>query len=559
MDHNSVRITSAAVVVVCSFLCAWVVLRLTQSLAAASAAHILVFRGLAFFGNEPGHPQELCMVLLLALAASGLLAGQPRTRWVAMTAAGTLAAGLTLIKVNIGIFAILAVAAALLFSSTRNPLVEHCQIRLVGRGLILPAALMRIHLNDPATQAYCGIVTLSVAALAAGAFRFTRPGSLSFRQCWLAAAAFAATGAATLLVLVARGVPLSRVFTMLVLKHLSLNVTLGTWYLPVDLGRIWIAWAMAGTCAAMLVTRDIHRGEGRVSRLLPPFRAWFGGTGLLIAFVSPGLLLGFVTPFCWLLLCPPTDHAQSRLIHARVLLCTVTVLQTLYAYPVAGSQTYFLRILLVLVAAISLLDGLHALSHDPSYAPLLLRFSRPAAAVTLAAVAIAYPVLGYRAERLYASLTPLNMPGAERIHVEPEEAKDYQWLAGHLREHCDTFVGLPGIPSLYFWTGKPSPGPSHTPPGPLNMASWMLTYSPEEQQAVVDDFSQFPNGCAVYSPGSLSFWNKANLDLRTSPLANYILTHFKTVDRTGDYQFMIRNERQLGIPAGGPTGLRPPQ
>ena len=52
VDHNSVRITSAAVVVVCSFLGAWVVLRLTQSLAAASASHILVFRGLAFFGNE---------------------------------------------------------------------------------------------------------------------------------------------------------------------------------------------------------------------------------------------------------------------------------------------------------------------------------------------------------------------------------------------------------------------------------------------------------------------------------------------------------------------------
>jgi hypothetical protein len=54
----------------------------------------------------------------------------------------------------------------------------------------------------------------------------------------------------------------------------------------------------------------------------------------------------------------------------------------------------------------------------------------------------------------------------------------------------------------------------------------------------------------VYSPRGLKTWNTAGRDVGSWRLANYILTQFKTIGQTGDYQFMIRNERQLDIPAG---------
>ncbi len=542
VDHNTVRITSAAVVVVCSLMCAWIVLRLTQSLAAASVTHILVFRVLAFFGYEPGHPQELCILLLVGLAASGILAAKPRTRLLAMAAAGALAAALTLVKVNIGIFAILAAALAVLFQAPQGWFSRLAKYVAVTAALLLPFALMRIHLDDPATLAYCVVITASIAGVLVSAPGFARAGSLSLRECWAAAAGFAITLAVVLLVLAGQGVPLSRVFTMLVLKHVSLNVSQGAWYRAVQLRQIWIAWALTGLAAAVFLARAIRDGKKTVDSLLAPLQVLFGGAALCIAVIAPRFLLGFVTPFCWLSLCPPED-TQRRETHARILLAAVAVLQTLYAYPIAGSQTYFVRVLLILVAAISLLDGLHSLRRPATLAAMARRFARPAAVVTLAAVALAYPMSAYRARRLYASLTPLEMPGAERIHLEREAAKDYQWLVARLRQNCDTFVGLPGIPSLYFWSGKPLPGPAHQAPGPLNMASWMLTYSPGEQQAVADDLLRYPDACAVYHPSGVDFWNTGKLDVRGWPLANYILTHFKTVGRTGDYQFMIRKER----------------
>ena len=56
-----------------------------------------------------------------------------------------------------------------------------------------------------------------------------------------------------------------------------------------------------------------------------------------------------------------------------------------------------------------------------------------------------------------------------------------------------------------------------------------------------------PNACAVYSPQAVKSWYKRPSDLDRAPLANYILTRFKTVDQRGEYHFMIRRERQLDL------------
>ena len=58
VSHNTTRITSVVWWVLSALLCFWIVFRLTNSVALAAVAHLITFRELAFFRNEPGHPQE---------------------------------------------------------------------------------------------------------------------------------------------------------------------------------------------------------------------------------------------------------------------------------------------------------------------------------------------------------------------------------------------------------------------------------------------------------------------------------------------------------------------
>lgn len=545
LDHNSVRLTSAVVSLLLPVLGAWIVLRLTRSLPVASVVHLLIFRSLWYFTNEPGHPQELCLLLVVLLGAIGIPAESPRRRWMALAVSGSIAAALTLVKVNVGIFAILTVALAVLFQAPSGWLYRVARYAAAAAALILPFALMRVHLNDPPAQAYCFVVTAGMAGVLFAAGAFSRDAAFSLRECLAAVAGFAVTFVLALVVLAGQGVSMQATFNSLVMNQVRMNVSPGFWYGAVALNRIWILWAVAGLGGAVLVARpqpDTHR-------MLSRFQIGFGVIGLAMAAAVPQLLLGFVTPFCWLLLYPPTDRA-SRHAHGRILIAVLAVLQTLNAYPMAGSQAAFLRLLLMLIAAVALLDGLQGWRLSSSRAPAFQQFGRLVAAVILAATLLAYPILAYRAERLYESLAPLNLPGAERIHVDKDVAQDFQWLAANLKQNCDTFVGLPGLPSFYFWTGEPLPGPVHQVAGQLNWDQWMDLFTPAQQEVIARDFALHPKACAVYHPSGVEFWNTGNHEIRSWPLANYILTNFKTIAQSGDYQFMIRNERSLSIPPG---------
>lgn len=534
VDHNATRMTSAVVWVLCSLLCAWIVYRLTRSLPVAAIAQVLVFRQLSFFRNEPGHPQELCMLLLLCLVASGLLAARSGYRWLAMVLVGMLVAALTLVKVNIGVFAILAAALAIIFQLPPDGLLRAGRYVVGLVALILPAVLMKSHLGEFATQAYCGVVTLSIAALLAGSSS-ARVSQLSMREVGIMITSFGATAGLVVLIIRLHGTPLSDILWSLVLQHAKTSLVF--WYFPLSLGRRWVLWALAGLVAATYTAAA--RKRQKLNGLLVQAKLLFGLTTLGLAWAIPSNLIGFVTPFCWLLLFPPPEGETPSF--SRILLCTATVLQTLYAYPWAGSQEMFLRVLLIVVGAVSCGDSLRAPAVQ-----LRLKSLRPALRASVAGVllliALYYAREVFHARRYYLSLAPLELPGAETIRIPADQARNYQRLVRSLKQFCDGFVGFPEVPSLHLWSGVPSPGPLDDPPG--------LNLTQEQQEINVRDFSRFSSPCVVYIPKLVTFWNRDSQDWSGLPLVKYIQQNFKTAGETGGYYFLVRNGRQLATPVG---------
>jgi len=553
VTHDVVRMSSLLPWLLTAFVCAWIVYRLTGSLVLSSFAHLLVFFTLTFFCNEPGHPQELCILLLVCLPAAGILSSIPRWHLLGIVLLGTLTALLVFVKVNIGAFAFLATSLAILAHSPKTRLSRLSCIALGAAGVFAPAVLMKAHLGDPSARLYAVLVTVSMMTVLLVLFRVSRTCCFLFRDSLIAGGAFGSTFIAIVFVLKAQGVFLTRMLHALLLDSLSHFVFRGSWYMPIPFARGWYFCIVSGllmagyfSCSALRIERmESYLAVLKLvlalltvvlflcEVLLGLFFSKFGPTQILLPF-----FFFLLPPFCWLVLYGPPDRGSRPHAFPRTLLCIVTVLQTLYAYPIAGSQFQFVQVLPVIVAMICWSDYLAwQQKRMRSFSPILMGAAIP---VLLICVATSYIAIGRIARKDYDSLPSLQLPGSDRIHVQEAEAQDYRWLVRELDDHCDVFVGLPEVPSLHIWTGK-------DPLEGMEMDDWMLDDSDQQQLAVSSVLSGHPNACAIYNPDLVRFWDPKGEMEPASPLVRYLFANLKVVGRTGKFFFLVRNERNLTV------------
>jgi len=544
VTHDVVRMSSLIPLLLTALVSAWIIFRFTDSIALATAGHFLIFRTLHdFFHKEPGHPQELCVFLLVCLVASGVVASIPRLGLLGMILLGALPAALLLIKVNIGTFAVLAVSLTVLTHVPKNWF-SRFGFYLIGIACVfMPPILMKAQLGDPATRQFCVLVTLSLLAVLLLLLRVPRTSSCSWRDAIIAGTAFFCTLVAVMLALKVQGVSLVRTVHALLLDSIGSYVVHGSFYVPLPLDGRW-SWVLIGpVLCAVFAGRSAKndRTEAGIHYLkLLLFILTFAASRAIWPGILPPLF-EFVVPFCWLILYPPANDQPRVNDFARTLLCVLNILQALYAYPVAGSQLEFIEVLPFLVVFVCLYDfGVWLQKRTLSMPKFLVRVG---ALTVLVFVAGRYMTMAAQERRRYESLPSLQLPGSTRIHLPEDQAQDYRWLVQQLSAHCDVFIGLPELPSLHLWTGsKPLDG--------MDMDDWMLVTSNEQQRVAAAVLSQHPNACMVYNPNLVVFWNRPpRTDLFSRPLVRYLHQNFKVVGTTGQFSLLVRNQRNLDLTA----------
>jgi hypothetical protein len=521
--HVHGRALALGLVVATAIVCAAAIWRLGRHRLAGLAGEILVIETLLVSRDEPLHPGAVLAILLagLVLAASFLDGARARQAAAVM---GVLLAAMLLIKINVGLFATVGVAGALATMGKHRLR----SVVLVALAFV-PVALMGARAGEPTVRAYIAVALASVLGVIVVAVRAApRPAA---PPGWLPG--IVVPGGLALAAVIGwewtRGTGLRGLLEGILIAPLRHP---GSFFVAPDLGAGTYVAAVAGLAGAFGFAWARRHGWTErfpgsavtgAAQLLGGVVLWLGITDRLA--LSP---LALTPPFLWLALAGPRPESGSP--GLRVL-ATVAALQTLHAYPVAGTQVAWATFLAIPVGAVALTDGWRRLrialvatgAADPAPAR--------AAGAVLATALIALTAGGAFAThrqlaRAYERGVPFGLPGAESIRVPVEQATLYRLLVGTLRARCRTFVTQPGLNSFYLFTGM-------EPPTRRNTTIWMLLLSDAQQEQIVERLADTPAPVCALRRQRREY---------TTPLARYIEERFVTLYERDFFEFRVRRE-----------------
>jgi hypothetical protein len=477
------------------------VLALTKSILSAVLTQLLVFWAIAIaLITAPLHPVSTLLFLFATLSVN-LTVVRPRARVASDWMTGGLIAAVALTKINVGVFALVAmlyvVGVTWSVDRTRRwlqPLGE-LSLLLLGPFLLLsqradvaasPPTVMGS--NDPAILTYWG---LTYVAAAACVIAFVRIGQArtdigpSFSIGGLAGG-FGAVVAATVLVVTATGTSVGSLISSVIIRPLSQPDALTA--LPA---------LSAETLVLVAATAGLVAAGWALSRP-PPTPLLLAGSGglrivaaliLLIATVGPLRVTFADTMFAGslsylslaaLVVLPrlgggPYDFA------ARSFLGALAVTHTLHAFPVAGIQMVAGLVLPTVCAVVVLDDGARELVTATSglqRARLWRLASHGVVAVTLLWAGWQHRDHMRLWYDLYQDAEPVALPSSAWMRANTEWLAAIRPLIDEV-DRCDALVSHPNFLSLNLWTEIP-------PPTGYNATLWADLLDDGEQQAIVD-------------------------------------------------------------------------
>lgn len=546
LDHDSTRLLGMATWMAAAILLAIGVWRSTGTVFLCWFAFLQAIIHLSTIANEPGHPQEIVVLLLMGIFCMVAKAPISRLAWGFVA---VLVALLTTTKVNVGVFALTGLAAYWL--STTRRLSPKLAWLVVGAAVAMPFALMRQHLDELWAFTYAVAAAVAIGPVVAAMLdRDRRAGTDSrFGIIGFSLVLVLATGvvlAATL----SAGTSASGLLQGLIVAPLQLP---DVFSMPIDAS----GWALANAFLSLLCAAGVKRfahthrsAEGWIVGL----KLGYGAMGSLVLVASLEAQLFYLAPWLWVVLVPlaasPGEPERATDATPRFVVCVIAAFELLQAYPVAGSQVAWATLLLVATYAFCLHDAARFLTRQvglPAWgprstdesgpapsrnavqgdAPETMSRLRPLGVLGCVVLLWAYSSLWLELPKLrehFATLTPLNLPGASLVRLEPHHVALYQGLTAYLTENSDGFVTYPGYHSLYFWTGM-------NPPTQYNVTVWNLL-SDVQQAAIVTAMRNYRRPRIVLTRDYLGQWEQESPD-SLRPFAKFVLAEYEPVGMIG--------------------------
>jgi len=530
VTHDTGRLVTLLYWMAAGLLGGGFVYRISNSLLLGSAATLACIRLGTVLANEPGHPQQVVLVLLMLSSCLSLSAGSGQ-KGTSLFLLGAVGAALIFTKINVGVFYIAALAHTVLCLLRPN------SVRTIGVGFMLAYAVMTpvllMHSNLLTALGYCLIAVLS------GGVTFVC-GSLLILDAWLplyrALHAVAGIISATALIVIATVSQGMSVRTLVqgVLLDPAKQPQVFSWGLWIEPQYFLVAVLIVSCIGAIWLFRD----------RLAILSNWAGAlrcvAGLMVVFLlcRPGLLplpyLAVCCAFLPLSVIPVKDRnwRLSDLL-PRLFITDLAVTQFLQAYPVAGSQVGIAAAPMLLWAFVSILDGVdefHGLGRWG--ARPLLNAALSGLIILPLSVAMfrsAFPPHGY----LYPQS---NLSGSASLHLPPEREQRFRFLASSIRANCSLLFSMPGMNSFNFWSGVPTPNGS-------NLTAWMRAFSPERQKQILDILQSNPRACVLYNKELVRFWGFTTEELERSLLTSYITNDMPRVAEEGGYEIRVNPGR----------------
>jgi hypothetical protein len=533
LDTDGARAVHLLLWLATALLTGGTLLRAGRNLPVAAVATGLTFYVLAAGLGQALHPGGLlCLMLIGILALPAFLL--PERPALCLFGIAALATAATLMKVNVGGLAWIAIAFSLLLATPRTGRDRRVQVPVCATAALVPFALMADNLSADWCLRYAAVVALGVVAL--GVVAAALPPSIDGLGQWRALAGGAAAAAlASIGVVLVTGTSPGDLVRGVILDPLEFDELI-TLALVLDPGApLWGAAGLAGAAAFRWKLAGLRHWSPRVE-LGVGLVSILAGLAIWVSLAEvpniPTLAeksttaIWVAAPLAWIVAIRPPGRGGEDSSFLRTLVPALAIMGMLQAYPTGGPVGWSM-FLLVPVGGLAIADGTERLSAGSA------ALGRPAAAWRAGAVVAvvgfgAWFVLGplrdlHRwASTTYDSEAPLELAGASHARLQPAQATQFREAAADLEAECSSFLSLPGFNSFYGWTGT-------EPPTSLNAGAWPWLLSEERQQRVVEQVEGIDGLCVLRAPAIQSVWSQIMGPPPDRPLFRFIDEDFEVV------------------------------